>query len=104
MQTKLDRRTLLRAAIGSSAVAAAAPGGSLSAPVRRTDGTRVSIGLNAYSFNAPLRAGETTLMDVVDFCATHRLDCLDATGYYFPGYPAVPADEFLFELSSGGLL
>ena len=68
------------------------------APVQRQQGTRIRIGLNSYSFNAPLRAGELSLMDLADFCAVHRLDCLDATGYYFPGYPAVPPDSFLAEL------
>jgi sugar phosphate isomerase/epimerase len=89
-----------RAFLNTSLVAgtAGALGIAEAAPVRRTSGTRVRIGLNAYSFNQPLRAGEMTLMDVVDYCATHRLDCLDATGYYFPGYPAVPSDEFLYEL------
>lgn len=95
MHTNLNRRTLLRHTVLATA---ALPSALEAAPVQRQAGTRVRIGLNSYSFNAPLRAGEMTLMDVVDFCANHRLDCLDATGYYFPGYPAVPADDFLYEL------
>ncbi|MCC6263744.1 MAG: sugar phosphate isomerase/epimerase [Bryobacterales bacterium] len=73
-------------------------------PVPRQPGTRVRIGLNAYSFNVPLRSGEMTLPDVVDFCAANRLDCLDATGYYFPGYPAVPPDRFLYDLKRRAFL
>jgi sugar phosphate isomerase/epimerase len=91
-----NRRQFLKASAVLGA-ASAAPITS-AAPVRRTAGTRVRIGLNAYSFNQPLRAGEMSLLDVVDFCANHRLDCLDATGYYFPGYPEVPSDAFLYEL------
>ncbi len=99
MPELLDRRRLLRGAILSAAMLPGAPSARLcAAPVHRQQGTRIRIGLNSYSFNAPLRAGELTLMDVADFCAIHRLDCLDATGYYFPGYPAVPPDSFLAEL------
>lgn len=96
MYGSINRRAFLSTSLVAGTVGAA--GIAESAPVRRTSGTRVRIGLNAYSFNQPLRAGEMTLMDVVDYCATHRLDCLDATGYYFLGYPAVPSDEFLYEL------
>lgn len=101
MRETMDRRALLhRRALLRGAVlgAAALPVALEAAPVRRQAGTRIRIGLNSYSFNVPLRAGEMTLMDVADFCAIHRLDCLDATGYYFPGYPAVPPDRFLYEL------
>ncbi|MDX2149250.1 MAG: sugar phosphate isomerase/epimerase family protein [Bryobacteraceae bacterium] len=58
----------------------------------------VKIGLNAYSFNQPLRDGAMTLSDVVDFCSQHGIEALDATGYYFPGYPAVAPDDYLFAL------
>lgn len=101
MRETMDRRALLhRRALLRGAVlgAAALPVALEAAPVHRQAGTRIRIGLNSYSFNVPLRAGEMTLMDVADFCAIHRLDCLDATGYYFPGYPAVPPDRFLYEL------
>ncbi len=54
--------------------------------------------LNAYSFNKPLRAGEVTLYDLVDFCAENGLDALDSTGYYFPGYPNVPPDDYIYGL------
>jgi sugar phosphate isomerase/epimerase len=62
--------------------------------VARVPGSRVRIGLNLYSFNQPLRDGAMTIPDVVDYCAKYGLECLDATGYYFPGYPSVPADEY----------
>ncbi|MCU0226765.1 MAG: sugar phosphate isomerase/epimerase [Bryobacterales bacterium] len=39
-----------------------------------------------------------TLFDLVDFCARQGLDGLDATAYYFPGYPQVPPDAYLFDL------
>ena len=39
-----------------------------------------------------------TLADAVDFCATNGVDALDATGYYFPGYPNVPTDNYIYAL------
>jgi len=39
-----------------------------------------------------------TLMDAVHFCAQQKVDALDATGYYFPGYPKAPTDEYIYNL------
>jgi len=39
-----------------------------------------------------------TLFDLVDWCATQNIDAVDVTGYYFPGYPEVPTDEYIYEL------
>lgn len=72
--------------------------------VKRTSGSRYKLALNAYSFNNPLRAGEVTLYDLVDYCAEHGLDALDCTGYYFPGYPDVASDEFLYGLKKKGFV
>ncbi len=70
----------------------------------REAGSRVRLALNAYSFNKPLSGGAMTLKDVVHFCAQHGIDALDATGYYFPGYPKVPADESIYSLKKEGFL
>jgi sugar phosphate isomerase/epimerase len=45
-----------------------------------------------------------TLAEVVTFCAQHRVDALDATGYYFPGYPAVPSDDYIYNLKRHAFL
>jgi sugar phosphate isomerase/epimerase len=66
--------------------------------IAREAGVKLKLGLNAYSFNGPLRAGTMTLADAVDFCAKNGVDALDATGYYFPGYPGVPTDEYIYAL------
>jgi sugar phosphate isomerase/epimerase len=66
--------------------------------VKRRPGTRIKIGLNSYSFNRPLMAGQMTLDDVIDWCAAHNVDGVDLTGYYFPGYPKVPPDEYIYNL------
>ena len=102
MPTPIRRRRFLSTALGTAALAAAGPDFAARARaqgrVSRPAGSRVRLGLNAYSFNEPLRAGAMTLDDLVDFCAQHGIDELDATGYYFPGYPSVPDAAFLHRL------
>ena len=66
--------------------------------VPRAGGVRLKLGLNAYSFDRPLRAGEMTLEDLVVFAAQNNFDALDATGYYFPGYPKAPGDDAIRSL------
>ncbi len=56
---------------------------------------KFKLSLNVYSFNRPLRAGEIDLFDVLDFCAKYNFDAIDPTGYYFPGYPEVPSDDYI---------
>ena len=98
MHRKLLRRTFLSRSFATSA-AAAWPGGALAAgEVKRIHGTKLRIALNAFSFNRPLLAHTMTLEDVVDYCAAHNVDGLDATGYYFPGYPKAPSDEYVYNL------
>lgn len=63
-----------------------------------TNDNRFKISLNAYSFNDPLRKGTTNLEAVMDFCAKENFDAIDLTGYYFPGYPEIPSDEYIFHL------
>jgi sugar phosphate isomerase/epimerase len=102
MNEPTPRRRFLSCVLGTAALAAAGPpfAGRAAAQgkVSRAGGTRVRLGLNAYSFNEPLRAGTLTLDDVIDYCAEHGIDGLDATGYYFPGYPNVPDEAFLYRL------
>lgn len=95
----LPRRAFLQ---GCASVAAAAALGPLvpraaaaAGRVVRAPGLKLKLSLNAYSFNGPLRAGTMSLDDVIRFCAEQGIDGLDATGYYFPGYPQVPADTYL---------
>ncbi|MFP4366978.1 MAG: sugar phosphate isomerase/epimerase family protein [Bacteroidales bacterium] len=72
--------------------------------IKRKGEARIHIGLNAYSFNNLLTEGikeegkGMTLFDLLDFCAENDIDALDPTGYYFPGYPDVPNDEYIYEL------
>jgi sugar phosphate isomerase/epimerase len=66
--------------------------------VHREPSVKLKLGLNAYSFDKQLRDGSMTLNDAVQFCAQHNVDALDATGYYFPGYPKTPSDEYIYGL------
>ena len=56
---------------------------------------KFKLSLNVYSFNRPLRAGEIDLFNVLDFCAKYNFEAIDPTGYYFPGYPEVPSDDYI---------
>lgn len=58
----------------------------------------LKISLNAYSFNSLLTAGKMTIDDMLDFCAETGIDGLDITGYYFPCYPEVPSDDYIFHV------
>jgi sugar phosphate isomerase/epimerase len=89
MSALIERRGLLAGSLGMAAASGAGGG---------TRASAVQLALNAYSFNTPLRDGAMTLEDVVDYCAQHGIRALDATGYYFPGYPAVPSDETIYRL------
>ena len=61
-----------------------------------TNGLKTS--LNAFSFNTSLLDGSVTIEDMLAFCAANGFDGVDITGYYFKGYPQVPADEYLFNI------
>lgn len=58
----------------------------------------LKISLNAYSFDKPLRQGSMSISDLLDYCARVGFDGVDLTGYYFPGYPGVPSDSFIYEI------
>jgi len=59
---------------------------------------KLNISLNAYSFDKPLRQGTMSMSDMLDYCARVGFDGVDLTGYYFPGYPVVPSDEFIYDV------
>ena len=57
--------------------------------------------LNAYSFNKMLndnikgRGEGITLIQVMEFAAKCKFEGFDATGYFFPGYPERPKDDYV---------
>ncbi|GAB3988673.1 hypothetical protein GCM10028807_11840 [Spirosoma daeguense] len=60
--------------------------------------SRVRLSCNLYSFNEPLMSGKMTLEQVITFCAELGFDAVDPTGYYFPNYPALPTDNYLYDI------
>ena len=61
--------------------------------------SRVKIGLNFYSFDSPiLREKSMDILSVIQYVASIDMESVDITGYYFPGYPEVPSDEYIFEV------
>jgi sugar phosphate isomerase/epimerase len=63
-------------------------------PSTRT--ARIKLSCNLYSFNEPLRDRTMSLEEAIDFCADLGFDAVDPTGYYFPGYPEAPPDEYVY--------
>src|SRR6476659_8040130 len=108
MQAPLDRRTFLATSAAlpaglASALALGAPP-ALATAGAATTGTRLKPSLNAYSFVELLEANAKDptkgidLFGVCDFCAKHGFDAVDVTGYFFPGYPNAPTDQYLVKL------
>ena len=97
MQTRRDF-------LASTAVAAVGTAGSLAtgrgAAASVVPGLpgRIKTSCNLYSFNGPLTRGEMTLEQVIEYCASIGFDAVDPTGYYFTGYPAVPADDLVYRI------
>lgn len=98
----VHRRNFLRSAATAGLIAGAGGSTAIASVTRKTNSSghqnRFKLSLNAYSFNEPLRSGKTDLFELMDFCAREGFDAIDLTGYYFPGYPAIPADEYVFKL------
>jgi len=76
----------------------------LQSQVKRTGGPKLKLSLNAYSFNEPLKSGQMDLDQLLEFCASQNFDALDITAYYFPGYPKVPSDEYLYSIKKKAFL
>lgn len=71
---------------------------SRSTPGDSSIAVKNKIALNAYSFNAKLKSGKMDLFDLMDYSSKVGFDGVDLTGYYFPGYPNVPSDEYIYSI------
>ncbi len=71
--------------------------------VGRGPGPKLKLSLNAWSFHVQLEKGlkgqdgGMSLFDMLEECARLDFDAVDPTGYFFPGYPAVPERKFINE-------
>jgi sugar phosphate isomerase/epimerase len=105
-----SRRQFLRNASAVSFAAAASFSvvcGSAEAelkPVPRSGSSMLKVSINAFSFsrmlNSKVKHGKDgmDMFGLVDFCAKNNIDGVDATGYFFPGFPDAPADSYLYDL------
>jgi sugar phosphate isomerase/epimerase len=72
-------------------------------PFQRTGDSYVKTSLNAFSFSKMLNYYNKTqkkdsgmsMIDLLDYAAKQNFDAVDLTGYFFPGYPQLPSDEFI---------
>lgn len=106
MSTRLSRRALLaRAACGAAMVAtlpttlpAVDPTAPLPARLPPLP-ANLKPALNAYSFLERLQAKDPAtaidLFAVCEYAAREEFAAVDLTGYFFPGYPAPPAKEYI---------
>jgi sugar phosphate isomerase/epimerase len=95
----MKRRNFLKSAVASSALAfiPLRYGFAQSCPAQSLP-VRTKISLNAYSFNRPLVSGAMSMEDMLEYAAQVGFEGIDLTGYYFPGYPEVPTDEFIYHI------
>jgi len=109
MRPLLNRRTFLATSAAlptglSSAIGLGRtpPFGGVLHPA--SDVSRLKPSLNAFSFFELLEANAKDptkgidLFGVCDFCAKQGFDAVDATGYFFPGYPTAPSDRYVVKL------
>lgn len=96
MKIKNSRRRFMKSLMAVPIVAS-----GISPIISTTDSTSKKFGykfktsLNVYSFNSLLQEEKIDLFDILNFCAEYNFDAIDPTGYYFPGYPEVPTNDFI---------
>jgi len=109
MNSRFTRRDFLKGAsllpIGALAGFGIKPQISFAEEAVRPQTTgQLKLALNAYSFSKLLndsvknRGPGVTLVELLDFCAKHEVEGFDPTGYFFPGYPKVPSDQYVKDL------
>lgn len=100
-----SRRNFMKTLLALPFVASGIPTQfSFANSVNKKYGHKLKLSLNVYSFNSPLRDGKIDLFDVLDFCAKYNFDAIDPTGYYFPGYPEVPSNDYINEFKRKAFL
>ena len=97
---RMKRRNFLQTGLFSGLALHSIPSSAFpyKASNNQLSANRFRLSLNAYSFNTPLKNGTTSLFEILEFCARENLSAADLTGYYFPGYPDIPSNEYIFQL------
>src|SRR5688500_6061974 len=104
---KLHRKDLLKSLLllpFTAYLPAGAMTGYIQHPKKKPPLRRFKLSLNAYSFNQSLSNGSMNLDELLEYCALTGFDAADLTGYYFPGYPQVPADDYVFHIKQKAFL
>ncbi len=107
MKNSESRRNFMKSLIAVPFIASGLPSFSTETgkpAVNKKFGHKFKLSLNLYSFNSLLLEKKVDLFDMLDFCAQYNLDAIDPTGYYFPGYPEVPAEEFMMKFKRQAFL
>jgi sugar phosphate isomerase/epimerase len=104
MQETPARRSFLCGAAAAATAIAARPVVATAAEAHPPRTPKLKLSCNLYSFNAPLRSGAMSLEQVIDYCADLGFDAVDPTGYYFPGYPEPPGNEYLHAIARRAFL
>ena len=95
----MKRRKFLKTAVSSVALISLPVSEVFASPQpKKTLPGKIKISLNAYSFNAPLTSGAMNLDDMLEYAAKTGFEGVDITGYYFPGYPQAPTDEYIYHI------
>ena len=95
---KLSRRDFGKNLALAGMVSAVLPGTLPGQKQNSYSNDRLKLSLNAFSFDKPLKEGKMSMFDLLEYCAGTGFDAVDLTGYYFPGYPAVPPDDFIYSV------
>ena len=105
MKTRMNRRSALWSLSGLPLIGSASFSKNESSRDASILGcSKLRLSLNAYSFNGPLSSGEMTVESMIDYCAQIGFDAVDITAYYFPGYPNVPSDDYLYRIKKKAFL
>ena len=96
MSTSYHRRKFLTSMVGIPAGIVMSTAAKKENRKIKAKGLKTS--LNAYSFNKPLRDGNMSIDELIEFCSDSGFEGVDITAYYFKGYPQVPPDEYLFDI------
>ena len=98
----LDGRRLLLKSVTAIPVSLIAPAVTSKVVAQhntnRARRAHIKLSCNLYSFNKPLRDRQMSLDEVLEFCADLGFDAVDPTAYYFPGYPEVPDDSYVYRI------
>lgn len=101
MKPETNRRDFVKSLMIAPAIATFVPENKSERLLNVEDNSKKSklkTSLNAYSFSTPLTDKSMNLDDLLDFCAEQNFDGVDLTGYFFPNYPQVPSDEYIYHI------